>query len=124
MENQQAHEPESEPAYQAPTYTPCSDPPKSSGFGRVMSDAKDVFTSLKPWLGEQREHFVCFYLNVRHRMIGEPYILAIGSICGVDVHPREVFREAIKVGATAVIFAHNHPSGDTKQKNRSKRSSL
>ncbi len=42
MENQQAHEPESEPAYQAPTYTPCSDPPKSSGFGRVMSDAKDA----------------------------------------------------------------------------------
>jgi DNA repair protein RadC len=39
-------------------------------------------------------------------------IVGIGTICGVDVHPREVFRQAIVNGAAAVILAHNHPSGD------------
>jgi DNA repair protein RadC len=34
-----------------------------------------------------------------------------GSLTGVEVHPRDVFRALIKVGASAVIFVHNHPSG-------------
>ena len=35
-----------------------------------------------------------------------------GTATGSLVHPREVFREAIRLSATAVIVAHNHPSGD------------
>ena len=31
---------------------------------------------------------------------------------GVEVHPRDVFRALMKLGAVAVVFAHNHPSGD------------
>jgi DNA repair protein RadC len=38
--------------------------------------------------------------------------LARGSLTGVDVHPRDVFRPLIRGGAAAVIFCHNHPSGD------------
>jgi DNA repair protein RadC len=37
---------------------------------------------------------------------------ARGSLTGVEVHPRDVFRVLIKAGAAAVIFCHNHPSGD------------
>ena len=37
----------------------------------------------------------------------------IGSIDNVNVHPRDVFREAIKLNATYIIVMHNHPSGDT-----------
>ena len=59
----------------------------------------------------QQEHFVCFDLNVRHRVIARRTV-GIGSICGVEVHPREVFRQAIVNGAAAVILVHNHPSGD------------
>jgi DNA repair protein RadC len=39
-------------------------------------------------------------------------MLARGSLTGVEVHPRDVFRAHIKAGAAAVIFCHNHPSGD------------
>jgi DNA repair protein RadC len=36
-----------------------------------------------------------------------------GTIDGASVHPREVVRRALELGAAAVIFAHNHPSGIT-----------
>jgi len=38
-------------------------------------------------------------------------MMARGSLTGVEVHPRDVFRALIKAGAAAVIFCHNHPSG-------------
>jgi DNA repair protein RadC len=38
--------------------------------------------------------------------------LARGSLTGVEVHPRDVFRPLIRAAAAAVIFCHNHPSGD------------
>ncbi|MFZ2969993.1 MAG: JAB domain-containing protein [Minisyncoccia bacterium] len=39
--------------------------------------------------------------------------VSVGSLNASIVHPREVFSEAIKNKAASVIFAHNHPSGDT-----------
>ena len=47
----------------------------------------------------------------RHRVEGE-FCLARGSLTGVEVHPRDVFRPLIRGAAAAVIFCHNHPSGD------------
>jgi hypothetical protein len=38
-------------------------------------------------------------------------MLARGSLTGVEVHPRDVFRPLISSGAAAAIFCHNHPSG-------------
>jgi DNA repair protein RadC len=37
---------------------------------------------------------------------------ARGSLAGVEVHPRDIFRRLIRAGDAAVIFAHNYPSGD------------
>jgi DNA repair protein RadC len=39
--------------------------------------------------------------------------VSVGSLDSSIVHPREVFKEAISASAASVIFAHNHPSGDT-----------
>ncbi len=50
-------------------------------------------------------------LNSRQRVI-EAQVIGIGSLAQVDVHPRELFRPAIRLGAHSVIVAHNHPSGD------------
>jgi DNA repair protein RadC len=56
------------------------------------------------------EVFAALFLDNRHRLIN--YVeLFRGTIDGASVHPREVVREAMKVNAAAVIFAHNHPSG-------------
>ena len=113
--NRTAHEPEAEPAYQTPAYFPSSAPPPPDPRA-VIGNAADVWSHVKSRAvaNDEREHFLAFYLDVRHRLLdGGPYEVAVGSICGVEVHPREVFRKAILVAATAVIFVHNHPSGDT-----------
>jgi DNA repair protein RadC len=54
---------------------------------------------------------VAFDLDVRHRIIARR-VVHIGTLSGVEVHPREVFRDAVVNQAAALILAHNHPSGD------------
>ena len=51
-------------------------------------------------------------LDRKNRLIRKE-IVTSGTATGSLVHPREVFRPAIRHGATAIIMAHNHPSGDT-----------
>ncbi len=58
-----------------------------------------------------QEHFVCLYLNTKNQVIHKQTIF-IGSLNASIVHPREVFREALKRSAASVIALHNHPSGD------------
>lgn len=94
----------------APGYLAVSAPPPPRKAMRMASSA-DVYAALPELRAEGREHFILFTLDVRHRVITK-HVLAIGSLTGVEVHPREVFRQAIKDGAAAVILAHNHPSGD------------
>src|SRR5690606_8549446 len=59
----------------------------------------------------KQEHFVALFLNTINQVIHRQTIF-IGSLNASIVHPREVFREAIKRSAASIIVAHNHPSGD------------
>ena len=59
----------------------------------------------------QVEHFHVIHLNTRRRLIRRDRI-ARGTLDSLIVHPREVFRMAISSNASAIILAHNHPSGD------------
>lgn len=59
----------------------------------------------------ERETFQVVILDPRCQVLGVETV-AVGAADGVAVHPREVFRPAIRRNATAVILAHNHPSGD------------
>jgi len=52
-------------------------------------------------------------LDTAHVPIGRPKVVAVGTVNSVDVHPRDVFRDAVKRNAAAIIVAHNHPSGRT-----------
>lgn len=56
------------------------------------------------------EAFACLFLDNRHRVI-EFEVLFHGTIDGATVHPREVVARALRLGAAALIVAHNHPSG-------------
>ncbi|MBU5466528.1 DNA repair protein RadC [Virgibacillus sp. MSJ-26] len=58
-----------------------------------------------------QEHFVTLFLNTKNQIIHRQTIF-IGSLNASIVHPREVFREAVKRSAASIIVAHNHPSGD------------
>lgn len=59
----------------------------------------------------QQEHFVCLFLNTKNHIIAQE-TLSIGSLNASIVHPREVFRAAIKCSSASIVCAHNHPSGD------------
>jgi len=56
------------------------------------------------------EVFGCLYLDTRHRVLAFEELFR-GTVDGASVHPREVVRACLKHNASAVIFAHNHPSG-------------
>ncbi|MEK5077482.1 DNA repair protein RadC [Solibacillus sp. FSL W7-1436] len=58
----------------------------------------------------QQEHFVCLYLNVKNQVIHKQTVF-VGSLNASIVHPREIFREAVKRSAASIICSHNHPSG-------------
>nr|WP_029191197.1 DNA repair protein RadC [Ornithinibacillus scapharcae] len=58
-----------------------------------------------------QEHFVVIFLNTKNQIIHRQTIF-IGSLNASIVHPREVYREAVKRSAASIIVAHNHPSGD------------
>lgn len=71
-----------------------------------------VHEHLLPVFGSlQIEKFWVLCLNRKNRLIKQVEITS-GTATSSLAHPREVFREAIRHGATAVICAHNHPSGD------------
>ncbi len=60
--------------------------------------------------GYEHEVFAALFLDNRHRLL-EYVELFRGTIDSASVYPREVVKEALKLNAAAVIFAHNHPSG-------------
>ena len=57
-----------------------------------------------------RENFVVVLLNIKNEVIGAPTV-SVGTLSTSLVHPREVFKPAIRASAASVILAHNHPSG-------------
>jgi DNA repair protein RadC len=59
---------------------------------------------------EKREIFMAIFLDNRNRVLKHSRLFT-GTIDQVEVHPREIVREAMKINAAAVILAHNHPSG-------------
>lgn len=59
---------------------------------------------------EEREIFMAIFLDNQNRVLKHCRMFA-GTLNHVEVHPREIVREAIKVNAAGVILAHNHPSG-------------
>lgn len=80
--------------------------------GARLAGANEVWQHMRARLsGLPVEEFWCIALDVRHRVLAD-LMLARGSLTGVEVHPRDVFRPIIKLGAAAVLFCHNHPSGD------------
>lgn len=61
--------------------------------------------------GLDREQFVVLLLNTRNRVIGSN-VVSLGTLDASIVHPRETFKAAVILGASAIIMVHNHPSGD------------
>jgi DNA repair protein RadC len=80
--------------------------------GTFLSSATEVHAHFGPLLADdKRESFYIVLLNGKNRVLAKIRI-SQGSLGASIVHPREAFRPAIREAAAAVIFVHNHPSGD------------
>lgn len=61
--------------------------------------------------GLDREHFWALALNTKNRLV-KLFEVSVGSLNASIVHPRELFRDAVRASAASVVVVHNHPSGD------------
>lgn len=78
----------------------------------VISSPQDAANLLMEEMRHLREeHFRALLLDTRHQVMRQQEI-SVGSLNASLVHPREVFRAAIAASASALVLAHNHPSGD------------
>ena len=79
---------------------------------KKISSAKDVFDLFHNRLkDEKQEHFYVLHLNNMNR-IQEEILISKGTLDKTLIHPREIFRYAIKNAVSKIILVHNHPDGD------------
>ena len=77
-----------------------------------IKTSRDVYDLLGEELAPQtKEYFICLHLDTKNRIICRD-VVSIGSLNATVVHPREVYKAALLSSAAAVVFVHNHPSGD------------
>ena len=80
--------------------------------GRAFRSGRDFYDQYRLKLRDlKKEVFVAVLLDQKHRFLADE-VCSEGSLTSSLVHPREVFRRAVRESAAAVAFVHNHPSGD------------
>jgi DNA repair protein RadC len=80
--------------------------------GTALRGPEDVYRHYHPNLRHaHQERFFAVLLDGRHRVLGHE-VVSQGTLTASLVHPREVFRPALRACAAALILVHNHPSGD------------
>lgn len=84
-------------------------PPDERPQITTPDDAVDIVGPLLA--GHDRERGVLVAVDTRHRVIATT-LISIGTAAHTFLAPREVFRDALRLGASAIVVAHNHPSGD------------
>lgn len=85
-----------------------SRPPELAVIDNPQS-AADALSHDLMW--QTQERFAVLMLDVKNRLLGRK-VLTIGTATETLAHPRDIFREVIRQGATRVIVSHNHPSGN------------
>ena len=83
----------------------------------AVRDPESAYRLLRPLIdgatsGNSQEAFYAILLDTKNKVICMPCLTSLGLLDTSPVHPREVFREAVRNSAASVILAHNHPSGD------------
>ncbi len=85
---------------------------QESYAARPMSDAASVYHYLAAELRyEEQENLLLLLLDARHCLVRRVPLYR-GTLTRLIIHPRDVFREAIRYNASSLIIVHNHPSGD------------
>jgi len=80
--------------------------------GEPFRNSGDIYLHFRERLASERhEHFYAVLLDNKHRKIKDIPV-SRGSLTQSIVHPRDVFLPVVRESAAAVVFVHNHPSGD------------
>jgi len=83
------------------------------GFSNTIECAQDVFNLFVDELKDKKqEHFYVLCLDTKNKIIESPILVSRGTLNASLIHPREIFKEAIRRSANSVILVHNHPSGE------------
>ena len=81
--------------------------------GEPIKSARDVFEyASQRLITNQQEHFIILLLDSKNRIVKDE-VISIGTLNASIIHPREVFKSAIRESANSIILVHNHPSGDS-----------
>lgn len=79
--------------------------------------ARDVYEYMSGRIpDEMKEHLFVLHLNTKNQII-KSELVAVGTLNASLIHPREVFKSAIRESSHAIILVHNHPSGDVEPSN-------
>lgn len=89
----------------------CGSPTKEKQTIRSPEDVSDLLMDRMRYL--DREHFIVLFLDTKNNVLAQETV-SMGSLNASIVHPREVFRSAVKKSVASIIAVHNHPSGDPK----------
>ena len=88
---------------------------------KKVRSARDVFEYMNGRVpDETKEHLFLLHLNTKNQIMRHD-IISVGTLNASLIHPREIFKPAIRESAHAVILAHNHPSGDVEPSNADKK---
>lgn len=79
--------------------------------GLAFRSSAEVFAHFRHLSDLRVEQFHVILLDGKHRMLRAVHV-SQGTLTTSPVHPREVFAHAVREHAAAVVFVHNHPSGD------------
>ncbi len=78
---------------------------------KKISCPSDIVPFVRNYAVSNKEHFLMVTLDGGYQII-QIHVVSVGTLNRSLIHPREIFSEAIKDNATAIILCHNHPSGD------------
>ena len=78
--------------------------------GAKIATPADLLPHVRHYADRKQEHFLCASINGANEILNIR-VVSVGLIDRSPVHPREVFADALSDRASAVIVAHNHPSG-------------
>jgi DNA repair protein RadC len=79
--------------------------------GQRISHPREIHNLIRHYADRRQERFLCLSLNGAHEVLATR-VVTIGLVNRTMIHPREVFADPIHDRASAVIVAHNHPSGN------------
>ena len=82
-------------------------------YSRSVESPEDVVRQLRSVGADLTQECVfALYLDKQRHLLCEPSIVLKGTVDRTLIHPREIYRRAISLGAVSLIVAHNHPGGD------------